>query len=65
MVDAVVAEAVGVPEQQTTSVELALVASLARRDTLLVIDNCEHVLTGVRACVNRIVSGCPGIKVLN
>ncbi|MCC6496266.1 MAG: ATPase, partial [Propionibacteriaceae bacterium] len=64
MVDAVVAEAVGVPEQQTTSVELALVASLARRDTLLVIDNCEHVLTGVRACVNRIVSGCPGITVL-
>ncbi len=64
MVDAVVAEAVGVPEQQTTSVDLALVASLARRDTLLVIDNCEHVLTGVRACVHRIVSGCPGITVL-
>jgi predicted ATPase/DNA-binding CsgD family transcriptional regulator len=63
-VTAVVAETVGVPEQRTTSVEVALVASLAGRDGLLVLDNCEHVVDGVRACVERIVAGCPDVTVL-
>lgn len=34
MVAAVVADTVGVPEQRTTSVDLAPVASLAERDAL-------------------------------
>ena len=55
---------VGVPEQQTTSVDLALIAALADRDALLVFDNCEHVLDGVRTCVERIIAGCPQITVL-
>jgi predicted ATPase/DNA-binding CsgD family transcriptional regulator len=59
-----VAETVGVPEQRTASVDRALVASLANSDSLLVLDNCEHVLDGVRACVARIVAGCPEITVL-
>src|SRR6185295_15020945 len=46
------------------SVEHALVASLAGRDGLLVLDNCEHVVDGVRACVERIVAGCPELTVL-
>ncbi len=64
MVTAAVAETVGVPEQRTTSVEHALVASLSGRDGVLVLDNCEHVVDGVRACVERIVAGCPTITVL-
>ena len=64
MVTAAVAETVGVPEQRTTSVDLALVASLADSDALLVLDNCEHVLDGVRACVERIIAGCPEVTVL-
>src|SRR5215467_2518515 len=64
MVTAAVAETVGVPEQRTTSVERALVASLAASDALLVIDNCEHVLDGVRACAERIIAGCPEVTVL-
>ncbi len=64
LVTAAVAETVGVPEQRTVSVDLALVASLADRDALLVIDNCEHVLDGVRGCVERIIAGCPEITVL-
>ena len=63
-VTAAVAETVGVLEQRTTSIELALVASLAGRDGLLVLDNCEHVVDGVRACVERIVAGCPELTVL-
>ncbi|WP_433385458.1 ATP-binding protein [Actinoplanes sp. CA-142083] len=64
MVTAAVAEAVGVPEQQTTSLDRALVAVLADSDALLVLDNCEHVLDGVRACVERVVAACPEITVL-
>src|SRR5690242_317021 len=63
-VTAAVAETVGVPEQRTTSVDRALVASLAASDALLVIDNCEHVLDGVRPCVERIIAGCPEVTVL-
>jgi predicted ATPase/DNA-binding CsgD family transcriptional regulator len=61
---AAVAEAVGVPERLVASPEAALVASLARRDGLLLLDNCEHLLEGVRACVDLIVSGCPHVGVL-
>jgi predicted ATPase/DNA-binding CsgD family transcriptional regulator len=64
LVTAAVAETVGVPEQRTTSVEQALVAALGSRDALLVLDNCEHVLDGVRTCVERIVAGCPDVTVL-
>ncbi|HEU0239674.1 MAG TPA: LuxR C-terminal-related transcriptional regulator, partial [Micromonosporaceae bacterium] len=63
-VTSAVAETVGIPEQRTMSVDHALVASLADSDALLVIDNCEHVLDGVRACVERIIAGCPDITVL-
>jgi len=64
MVAAAVAQVVGVPEQSTSSLDLALVAALAGRDALLVLDNCEHVLDGVRECVERILPGCPDIRVL-
>jgi len=64
MVSAAVAETVGVPEQRSVSVDVALVASLAGRDALLVLDNCEHLLQGVRDCVERILTGCPEITVL-
>jgi predicted ATPase/DNA-binding CsgD family transcriptional regulator len=61
---AAVAEAVGVPERLVAAPEAALVASLARRDGLLVLDNCEHLVDGVRECVDLVVSGCPGVTVL-
>jgi len=64
MVTAAVAETVGVPEQRSASVDIALVASLADRDALLVLDNCEHLLQGVRDCVERILTCCPDIRVL-
>jgi predicted ATPase/DNA-binding CsgD family transcriptional regulator len=59
-----VAELVGVPEQLALSPDAALVAALARRDGLLVLDNCEHLLDGVRECVDLIVNGCPRLTVL-
>jgi predicted ATPase/DNA-binding CsgD family transcriptional regulator len=63
-VTAAVAEAVGVSQQWAATPEEAMVGSLCRREGLLVLDNCEHLLDGVRECVDRIVAGCPGITVL-
>jgi predicted ATPase/DNA-binding CsgD family transcriptional regulator len=64
MVPAAIAETVGVPELRTTSVDRALVAALADRDALLVLDNCEHLVDGVRACVERIIGGAPSVTIL-
>jgi predicted ATPase/DNA-binding CsgD family transcriptional regulator len=61
---AAVAEAVGTPQQQAGSLESAVVASLATRDGLLVLDNCEHLVDSVCVCVEPIVAGCPGVTVL-
>ena len=40
------------------------IAVLADRHGLLVIDNCEHLLDGVRDTVDVILSACPGIRLL-
>jgi predicted ATPase/DNA-binding CsgD family transcriptional regulator len=64
MVTERVAQAVGMPEQSTGALDLALIVALAERDALLVLDNCEHVLDGVRSCVEPILASCPGIRVL-
>ena len=64
MVLGALAQAVGVPEQSTGSIALALVAALAERDSLLMLDNCEHVLDAVRDCVEVILAGCPEVGVL-
>lgn len=64
MVSVAIAETVGVAEHRTTSVDRALVAALADREALLVLDNCEHVLDGVRDCVERIIAGAPGVTIL-
>ncbi len=64
MVAAAIAEACEVPERHGTSVEAALTASLSRRVVLLVVDNCEHLLDGVRDCLDAILASCPDVRVL-
>ncbi|HEY7010025.1 MAG TPA: LuxR C-terminal-related transcriptional regulator [Jatrophihabitantaceae bacterium] len=64
MISAAVAETIEIPRQRSVSVDAALVASLADRDALLVLDNCEHVAAGVRECVELILTGCPEMTVL-
>jgi predicted ATPase/DNA-binding CsgD family transcriptional regulator len=62
VVDAI-AEAVAVPET-TTARDEALVAALADRRCLLVVDNCEHVQDGVRVWVERLLAACPSLHLL-
>jgi predicted ATPase len=67
--DALVPEAVigalgmGEPTEGRSTTEF-LCASLAERDLLLVLDNCEHVVAGVAAVANELLRTCPKLHVL-
>ncbi|MEU9376108.1 LuxR C-terminal-related transcriptional regulator [Streptomyces sp. NPDC048255] len=63
-VGAAVAAAVGVGEQPGRGIDDAVVAALAGRQALLVLDNCEQVLDGVAPFLERLLVACPGIRVL-
>ncbi|MEU6867589.1 LuxR C-terminal-related transcriptional regulator [Streptomyces sp. NPDC046876] len=63
-VGAAVAAAVGVGEQPGRGIDDALVAALADRQALLVLDNCEQVRDGVAPFLERLLVACPGIRVL-
>jgi predicted ATPase/DNA-binding SARP family transcriptional activator len=42
----------------------ACIAVLGARPSLLVIDNCEHLLAAVRDVVGELLASCPGLSVL-
>jgi predicted ATPase/DNA-binding CsgD family transcriptional regulator len=64
MVGAAVAAAVGIGEQQSRGMDESVVAALADRHALLVLDNCEHVRDGVAPFLERLLAGCPRLTVL-
>jgi predicted ATPase/class 3 adenylate cyclase len=39
-------------------------AHLASRDTLLLVDNCEHVLGGAATLISELLTGCPRIQAM-
>jgi predicted ATPase/DNA-binding CsgD family transcriptional regulator/Tfp pilus assembly protein PilF/DNA-binding XRE family transcriptional regulator len=42
----------------------ALVIYLSNRELLLVLDNCEHLIDGCASLAERLLSGCPRVKLL-
>ncbi|AVT39291.1 BTAD domain-containing putative transcriptional regulator [Plantactinospora sp. BB1] len=58
-----VAAALGVPDLGRDMVE-ALAADLGPVRALLVLDNCEHLVTGCAELVQRLLARCPGLRVL-
>jgi len=42
----------------------SLIEGLRFRESLLVLDNCEHLLDAAAEATNAIVSSCPGVRVL-
>ncbi|MFJ9574935.1 ATP-binding protein [Streptomyces sp. NPDC101191] len=63
-VGAAVAAAMGVGEQPGRGIDDTLVAALADRRALLVLDNCEQVRDGVAPFLEQLLVACPGIRVL-
>jgi non-specific serine/threonine protein kinase len=59
-----VASAVGAREEPGKPLEQTLAEHLGDRRVLLLFDNCEDVLAGCRELVTRLLSSCPGVRLL-
>ncbi|HEY2312191.1 MAG TPA: LuxR C-terminal-related transcriptional regulator [Streptosporangiaceae bacterium] len=64
MVAAAVAGALGLGEQPGRGMDESVVAALADRHALLVLDNCEQVRDGVTPLLERLLATCPRLTVL-
>jgi len=63
-VAAAVAAALGLGEQPGRGMAESVLAALADRQALLVLDNCEQVRDGVARYTERLLAACPGVTVL-
>lgn len=59
-----IATAMGLPEHRQGTAEDALVGALGRREALVVLDNCEHLVDTVAHVVELVVHRCPAVTVL-
>jgi len=59
-----VAAALRVQQRHGLSIEETIVQYLRGRRTLLLLDNCEHVLVSAGRLADRLVAECPGVVVL-
>jgi predicted ATPase/DNA-binding SARP family transcriptional activator len=59
-----VAAALRVRGQPGQSLMDVVVAALAPRTALVILDNCEHVVGAVAHVARAILAGCPGVRVL-
>lgn len=58
------AAGLGVPDQLGRATIDALVGFVGEQQLLVVVDNCEHLLSGVAAAVVALLSGCPNLSIL-
>jgi len=59
-----VARTLRLNHQAARSLEEVLIASLRERHLLLLLDNCEHLVGPTGALVARLLSACPGVRLL-
>jgi len=59
-----ISTALRLPERRHESLEDSIVAALRDQDLLVVLDNCEHLVTAVATLVDLLVESCPGVRVL-
>lgn len=64
MIASAIATSLGLGERQGGSDEDAVLDWLAGREALLVVDNCEHVLDGAAVLIERLLTGCPRLRIL-
>lgn len=58
------ARSLGVRERMDEGITETLFAHLHERRTLIVLDNCEHLLDSCRSLVTAIISTCPRVRIL-
>ena len=59
-----VAEVLGVNEVRGRTLTESIVSALEARPSLLVLDNCEHVIDGAVDLAQAITQGCPHVRIL-
>lgn len=59
-----VAGALGLRERSSRMPVPTLIEHIAERRLLLILDSCEHLLTGCREVTERLLKACPGLLVL-
>src|SRR5580693_9024014 len=64
LVPASVAQALGVPERDASTPAAGLVRTLAGRELLVVLDNCEHVLEAAAGLVAMLLARCRRVRFL-
>jgi predicted ATPase/DNA-binding CsgD family transcriptional regulator len=64
LVVTIISTTLGLHEDPARPGEETLLAALRQRQLLLVLDNCEHLVGRVAKVIQRILSGCPGVRVL-
>lgn len=64
MIAPAIAAALGLGEYQGRSAEDTVLGWLTGVQTLVVLDNCEHLLDGVVGLLERLLAGSPGLTVL-
>lgn len=64
LVTRVVATALGVAERPPQTLEQALIERLSASRSLLVLDNCEHLVAEVASLVELLLTACPEVTVL-
>jgi predicted ATPase/DNA-binding SARP family transcriptional activator len=60
----VTAAALAIMEEPGRPLIDSIIAGLAGRDLLLIVDNCEHVLDAVAELVNALLRGCAELRIL-
>ncbi|MBV9648051.1 MAG: helix-turn-helix domain-containing protein, partial [Candidatus Eremiobacteraeota bacterium] len=63
-VTSAIASAIGVPQSAGRSAEEMLLGYLAHKRSLIILDNCEHVITEVRRITRALLQGCAGLRIL-
>jgi predicted ATPase len=64
LVPQAVATALGVPDKLDRHLVDALVTALCDRSTLLVLDNCEHLIDACASLANLLLQQCSGLRIL-
>ena len=64
LVSQTVAQALGVKEQANATIQQTLTESLKSRRLLILLDNCEHLLTASAQLADYLLHSCPGVKLM-
>jgi predicted ATPase/DNA-binding winged helix-turn-helix (wHTH) protein len=64
LVTSIVAEALGVSLSAPTAAVETLIAGVKNKQLLLIIDNCEHVITEAARVAEALIRSCPRVSIL-